>query len=45
MEAVSAAPSCAGYVVTVRVNGGGFKGKGKMNFVLEGEKIAKLDIR
>lgn len=45
LEAVSAAPTRGGFVVTVRVSGGGFNGNGKMNFVLEGDRIAKLDIR
>lgn len=45
LDAVSAASSRDGYVVTVKVSGGGFNGTGQMNFVLEGDKIAKLDIR
>ncbi|WP_208458394.1 nuclear transport factor 2 family protein [Burkholderia vietnamiensis] len=32
-------------VVTVKVSGNGFNGTGRMRFQLEGERIAKLDIK
>jgi hypothetical protein len=45
LEAVSASSVHDAYVVNVRVSGGGFNGIGQMSFVLEGDKISKLDIR
>ena len=44
IDVLNAITSQDSYVVTVRVSGNGFNGTGRMHFLLDDDKIAKLDI-